>query len=363
MRAADSSPEGADPLPGWLRQHADFCDGVDAPLYGVLMRGLADDYEGSPGGAVRALCAPWASRPRGSVVQLRLLAALHRLVLQRRAPELATFYRSVGGAGDPSGAWPVARGVIEEHAAALRDELAVAPQTNEPGRSVALAVGLSVAAARTGLTRVRLLEIGASAGLNLHVDRFRVTSTSGRWTWGPPDSPVDLSGTVLDEQARGAAGDAGTWPAVTIVERAGCDVAPVDPLSADGRLWLSSFVWPDHVVRFRRLAGALEVARRAGPGAAPVENASADDWLQRRLAGRGEDGVLTVVWHSVMWQYLDDRTRERATEAIEDARRRGPLVHLALESATAPYDLAPSLSLDGEPVAGSPAHGVPLTLR
>lgn len=107
------------------------------------------------------------------MVQLRLLAGVFRIVLRRQAPELALYYESLGGTAGPEGVWPVMRAVMGSHVAELKDALTVAPQTNEVGRSVALLVGLFEVVRRSGLTKIRLLEPGVSAGLNLLVDRFR----------------------------------------------------------------------------------------------------------------------------------------------------------------------------------------------
>jgi len=373
---------------GWLRQHADFCDSVAAPLYGVLLRGMADDY--LAGGPCRELFSAWVDRPRSSVVQLRLLGALHRVVLRREAPELATYYRSVGGTAAPAGAWPVARAVILHRLDEVRGELDVAPQTNEPGRAAALAAGLAVAAGRHRVTRIRLLELGASAGLNLLVDRFRITGPTAAqgesavqgepvahpvpvaqavpavpaaaaeplWMWGPAGSPVDLSAAVRGPGVRRLppAGE------LRIVARRGCDLHPVDPLSEAGRLRLTSFVWPDHADRHRRLAGALAVATAAGPGAAPVDRADAGAWLAEQLDQPVAGDVLTVVWHSVFWQYLDDAARAGLEGVIAAARGRIAVAHLRLESGSAPYHVDPALVLDGEVLGSAPPHGVPVTL-
>ena len=70
-----------------------------------------------------------------------------------------------GGALDPRDAWDAVRPVLLARRDELRSSLAVAPQTNEPARTLALLIGVSDAVHRSGLNRVRLLEPGASGGL------------------------------------------------------------------------------------------------------------------------------------------------------------------------------------------------------
>jgi hypothetical protein len=118
-------------------------------------------------------------------------------------------------------------------------------------------------------------------------------------------------------------------------------------------------VWPDHAERHRRLAGALALAAEHP---APVDRADAVGWLHDRLAEPPVDGVLTVVWHSVFLQYLDDAARAALWEVVDDAAARTPVVHLALEAPRAPYLGAPLLTLDGTVLGTAPAHGVPVTL-
>ena len=305
------------PLEDRLRQQAQACREMGSPLTADLLHGAADELP--TGGAVTALLAPLEVDPSGTVPALRFAGALHRLVLERRAPALAVHYPSVGGT--PGDVWPAARAVVEEHLDVLHELVRRPVQTNEVGRSSVLLGGLLHVAAATGQP-VRLLEVGASGGLNLHVDRYRHEVADGV-VLGDPGSPVVLSmpwqGRLPDLAAP-----------LRILERQGCDPGPLDPSSSEDRLTLTSYVWPDQVQRFERLRGALQVAAVAQER---VERLGGAAFLARELHPR--DGVATVVWHSVVWQYVAPDERTRISEAIEAAGARAtpaaPLAHLWLE--------------------------------
>lgn len=283
-------------------------------LYAHAMRGMADDWEA--GGPVRTVCAGFEDAPEGAAIQLRLLAAVFRLVLTGQAPELVRFYPCLGGEAPASAAWPVLRGVIGDHVEEVRGGLAVAPQTNEVGRAAALLAGLFDVVGTSGRPRVRLLELGASAGLNLLVDEFAITGEG--WRWGPPDAPVQLLGAV----------EGPLVPTdVTIVERRGCDLSPVDATSAAGRVLLTSFVWPFDLDRHARLAGALATAARHP---VTVDAAGAADWLPGALADPPED-ALTVVWHSITQLYWPPAEVGAVERILVQHGRDQPLATVGME--------------------------------
>jgi len=78
-----------------LRRQAQGCQELGSPLYDELLNRVADDVE-SGGDFVRVFAGHEDDRAR-SAVGLRLMGAVHRLVLERRAPALAVHYPSVGG--------------------------------------------------------------------------------------------------------------------------------------------------------------------------------------------------------------------------------------------------------------------------
>lgn len=293
-------PADTSRLAALCRAQAEACGRLGSPFYAALLEHIADDVVS--GGPARAVLRGHESDPTPAVVALRLLGGVHRLVLERRAPALATSYPSVGGNGDPEAAWPAFRDVLVAHLDELRRLLQRPPQTNEVGRSAVLAGGLAhVAAWRPA--PVRLVEIGASGGLNLLVDRFRIEFGSGGGV-GPRDSPL-----VLRDAWHGQLPPPGPLPAV--VARLGCDPHPVDPTTTEGRLVLTSYVWPDQTERLERLRAALRVAQRT-PARVVAESAEV---FVRRLAL--VPGTTTVLWHSVMWQYLPDEVRAAADDAVD----------------------------------------------
>lgn len=293
------------------------CRSSGSPLTGALLDGAASELE-TPG-PVRDLLGPLEADPRGTVPSLRFAGALHRLVLERRAPALALHYPSVGGTAGALGAWAAAREVVATERR-LPDLVRAPVQTNEVGRCAVLYGGLFHVAAATGLP-VRLLEVGASAGLNLRVDAYAY-EVGGR-VLGDAASPVRLhepwSGPMPPDVP------------LRVVDRLGCDPRPLDPTGAQDRLTLTSYVWADQTERFERLRAAFQVAARVP---ARVERLPASAFLARELA-RPLPGVVTVVWHSLVRQYLapDERqTVERLlAEAGERATPEAPLARLQLE--------------------------------
>ncbi len=282
------------------RRQARACGALGSPFYAALLERVADDV--AAGGPAAAVLAGHESDPTQSALSLRLMGGVHRLVLDRRAPALAVSYPSVGGTGDPDAAWPAFRDVLVEHHDELRQLLLRPPQTNEVGRAAVLAGGLAHVVARRRAP-VRLVEIGASAGLNLRVDRFRVEAGTGDGV-GPLDSPV-----VLRDAWRGRLPPTGEPP--DVVARLGCDPHPVDPTTTEGRLVLTSYVWPDQTARLERLRAAFEVA---GHTPAVVVPESAEAFVRRLEL---VPGTTTVLWHSIMWQYLAREEQAAVDDALE----------------------------------------------
>jgi hypothetical protein len=238
------------------RRFAEFAQEYAAlPLYGAIAKEVAADAEAA---SLLLVARPGQARP------VLWLAALHDLVLRRPDVPAARWYSSVVGRhGVATGdAWPDVRATVMEH----RDELTAlmatrSTQTNEVNRSVYLAVGLAMAARHDSSGThdtgpIALVELGASAGLLLGVDRYDVELDHAH---APPtrlgrrDSPVSCRGV---DRSRPPVGDLTVPP---IGGRAGVDLHPVQLDDADGVRWLTACLWPDVPGRVERFIAARDL--------------------------------------------------------------------------------------------------------
>ncbi len=301
------------------------CERAGSHLYAQVLAGLAADF--GAGGPSAPLLQPWTTNALADAIPLRLLAAVHRIVLSGRAPDLARFYPSAGGvdAGDPT---PAFLAVLRSHHDEIVDAMHRGVQTNEVGRACSLVGGFHTVAAETGLP-LRMLEVGASAGLLLRWDQFSYVAGDRRWGGAGGlrfDDPwTDRVPAFADD--------------VRVAERRGCDINPIDPTTDDGVTTLRSFLWPDQVHRRERLDDAIEIAR-AHP--ATVDRADAGAWVEAQLARPGT-GLATVVYHSIVLQYLPrpsfDRMRNSLLAAGSRATADAPLFWLRMEPAGTVADL------------------------
>ena len=328
------------------------CALAGSDLYSDLLRVVADDVAG--GGVVADLLEPVASAPFGDAVLLRLTAAFHHLVLDGRAPALARHFPSAGG-GRARGLAADVRATAELHHDEIALRLTQGVQTNEVGRSAAL-LGGYLEIARLGLP-LRVLEVGASAGLNLLFDRYRYLGQRGA-AFGPADSPL-----AFDRPWSAGQPDLAT--PLVVQERRGSDVAPISVATAEGRQRLRSFVWGDQLDRLDRLDRALEVAADDPP---IIDAAPAARWLRDQLAAP-TPGCTTVVSHSIMFQYLAPPERREMLEVIDDAGRaatpEAPVAWLRLEPGGDQAELRLTTWPSGTPhlLATSAYHGPPVVWR
>jgi len=340
-------------------------EGAASPLYSTLLECIADDDEVC---ALRAEAGPSQRRP------VLLLAAIHDLLLAGSEHELAEWYPTCGGRrslgarfsmtsstasserGDPAASRnargpgdarapgdagsardrartaalsSTLRSFVLDQSDAIRETLATrSTQTNEVGRSTALLLALGEVARRSGGRPLHLLELGASAGLNLIADRYHHqlvhhqlvhhqlvhhqlladddAAASAPGPFGISGSPVQLRPTIRGEPPRVSA----SGPVISA--RSGLDLHPLDVTMPRDLRWLRACVWPDQAERHAQLNAAAEVMTSDPVRVAPGDMLSDIDSV---LAGGVGDGLL-VVWHSWALTYVPRERRHLLAEQL-----------------------------------------------
>ena len=311
-----------------LELQALSCRTLGSLQYADLLDSLADDCR--RGGLIATLLANRTSQPVHDALPLRLLGFLHHAALSGSAPELAERFASCGGDGERVELESV-YDVLNRLSSQADLALSRGVQTNEVGRSICH-LSLANWLPSQGIHEFDLWEIGASAGLNLSFDHYAADTGTG--VLGREGSPLTFPPNMFSEP-----------PPVNqralCAERRGCDLNPID-LSSDSTL-LASFIWPDQSERREFLLKAIDITR---PLNHSIDCASADDWLSSLLASPSQRP--TVVFHSIVWQYMQDPVRRRVRELLVRAGSRGrSLVWARMEPAGPIADLRADLWIGG----------------
>ncbi|HXR92929.1 MAG TPA: DUF2332 family protein [Steroidobacteraceae bacterium] len=324
---------------------AEYCRRLGSPFTACVCETLATALD--PSSAAGRAILGWKGDPSplADNVPLRTIGALNALVRSQTAPYLAALYppnplpdsRELGRA---------ALRALNEHPARVLAFLSTPPQTNEVARSAVLIGGFLTIARRTALP-LDLYEIGSSAGLNLLPDRYQYRL--GEAAWGAPDAALCL---------------APSWKglpppvesAIAIRSRRGCDANPINLGDEAARERLAAYVWADQSERVRRIEAAIEIAR-AAPVA--IDCAEAADWVEQQIEPVPARGSVRVLFHSVVWSYLSEGSRNRIrahlSRAGAAASIEAPLAWLRFELADPP-ELRLTLWPSGEETLLARAH-------
>lgn len=302
----------------FLRQ-AKACDDLGSPFTARLCRMAAERLNDET--AVGRHLLLWQGDPTGAgdALALRLAGALHAVVRSGQDPDLAAAYPPNNTVDDES-LWVAVDAALRRDEAFILKSLRSPPQTNEVRRSAALLPGFLTIARLFGRP-LMLSEVGASAGLNLQWDRYAYRL--GNFAWGPASS-VSL--------APDWEGPPPPKADLEVSERAGCDLNPLDPTSAEDRERLAAYIWADQADRLTRTGHALDIAAAS---ATRVKRADAIQWLAGRLA-ETHAGRVHVVYHSIAWQYFPQALKDRGEALLDEAGARAtgeaPLARLQMEA-------------------------------
>ena len=292
---------------------------VSSPLYRSLCRTVARD---------RSVLDLLAQRQPGQQASFLLFGAVHYLLLSGLQHPLSGYYPSLCGAAaaDPSGAGPAlldfCRMYGDDLAELIRTRLV---QTNVVKRSAGLRLALWAVGQRCGQP-VHLIEVGASAGIHLHVDRYRYV-VGGR-VFGRPSAAV-----TIETQWRGPGQPPDLDDVPAIASRTGVDLHPVPATDPAERLWLRALVWPENQHAADLLMAALESVA-ADP---PVIVAGDAITVCPELGPSLPPGEPRLVFHAATRMHVPRAQRSAFDEAIDSIANGGPLFHAWLEPPSAPH--------------------------
>jgi hypothetical protein len=294
------------------------CGQLGSPFMARLMPLIGERL--SKKTAVGTRCLEWEGEPgpSGQSLPLRLAGALHGLVLDGSATSLAAVYPPHVTADEKL--WAEVETAFCTHEARILAWLDRAPQTNEVRRAAAVIAGLWWALGEVGDRPLVLSELGASAGLNLSLNRFSVAV--GDMAHGPKNAVVKLA-----PEWRGS--DRPVPRPFSIVDRRGVDLAPLDPADATDALRLLAYLWPDQPERHALTSAAISIA------AARPDAGDAAPWLAQRLT-EPQRGMLHVVYSTIAAQYFPKATQAAIADHLGNAGLAAtpdaPILHLALEA-------------------------------
>jgi len=259
--------------------------------------------------------------------------------------DLARWYPRYGGDAPPSdAAYAAFRAfALERQAELVEIGRTRRTQTNEVGRSAILLPWIVSALTGNG-EPVHAVDIGASAGLNLCLDRFAYDYSGVR---------VGSSSLTLECENRGGFEVPREVPA--FASRTGLDLAPADVDDPDAVTWLEALVWPEQNDRLERLRAAIAIRRET-----PVKMVTGDavQTLAQVEAGLGAGTLL--LWHTVALYQLSAEQNAAIDDVVAEIATRRRVIRLSYElPATTSYPelrvgLKPQLT---EPVAVGHPHG------
>lgn len=284
-----------------------------SPLYHHFSQGMQDDPE---------LLALLSLVDPNQPMSVLFFSAVNLLAWRMQHRLLTEFYPYFCSQPRPaSDAYPVFRQCCLEHADDLRLLLPHARlQTNEVTRCANLLPAFELISRRAGRQPLALIEVGASAGLNLNWDRYGYRY--GNLLVGDQQAPVQLACTLTGTHLP-------PLPEVMplIAQRIGIDLAPLDPQSTLDVEWLLACIWPEELQRYRLLTAALTVARQHPP---TMLAGDACELLPEVIASMPPEATICL-WHSYALSQGPTVVYERVVEELLEASQVRDIYHLALE--------------------------------
>jgi hypothetical protein len=291
-----------------------------SPLYAALVEVVADDPE-----LMRVI-----NRIEHLPPPNLLFAGVQYLLMEDDDDPLAKFYPSlVPDPETPEGVGPSFRRFVLEHEERLVEIGNTRfTQTNECRRCVSLLPMVMMAPFET----FHLIDVGASAGLNLAIDRYGYRYDGVQWN--------DEAELVLEADWRGEPVE---FHEIEILGRTGLDLDPIDPSDESACRWLDALIWPEHVERRARLRSALKLVSTLD-----IEMVAGDatDTLPRCLEAL-PSGDPVIIMSSFTLGQFDQPQRELLEGIVSAARSDRPVHRISMDILEKTDDWAQLMVDDG----------------
>ena len=170
-----------------------------------------------------------------------------------------------------------------------------------------------------------LIDLGASAGLNLNFDRYAYSyKRDGReiLRWGSDGAQINWkrnSGEMANcLQFR---------LTIPVASRDGIDLDPVDLANPDQLLWLRALIWPEHVERHQQL---IDAATEFKDSDIRMHAGDATRVLPTLIESVSREHAL-VVYSTIALHQFPRESRQRIADTLAAASTERPVWQIALE--------------------------------
>jgi len=337
----------SDQLPALAQRYTRFaaeCEGI-SPLYASLSAQIAQDSELL---TLALACRP--GQPPGNL----LLGAVHYLLLQHPNDPLAAYYPSLtpqplpksDAHRGPSGreqvrsveeAFPAFKRFCLEHQTAIEAIVSThLVQTNEIRRCTYLLLAFAHIAqctAHQGIAEpLALLEIGASAGLNLLWDYYGYRYHAHNHQAGQIiEAGATNSAVLLHCEIRGDSLPPLPITLPPLVWRMGLDLNPIDLRKPADYRWLRALIWPEHQDRVALLEDAALIYHQHPP---QVQQGDVATDLVALLDAMPAD-TTPVIFHTHVFTQIPPAVQASVTQTLCAFSRRRTLYRIGNELAKA----------------------------
>ncbi|MFI0711273.1 DUF2332 domain-containing protein [Streptomyces inhibens] len=284
-----------------------------SPLYATLSRTVARTPE---------LLDLAAGTQPGQPAPNMLLGAVHHILRRGVQHPLATYFTGHEELHEAR-ADALLTDFCRRHTGQIRRIISTrSVQTNEVNRCAVLLPAFAALQQQLDDRPIRIVDVGASAGLNLLWDRY--TYDYGEHRLSLPASDPD---TVLTCEIKGATPPL-SLDIAAFIRPVGIELSPVDVTDPEATDWLVSLTWPEQTTRMRTLNSALALAARTPP---TILAGRAEDHLADVVAQTPADQHLCLVFSWSIYQIFGSPGgRERLSDTLAELSQHRPLHEISI---------------------------------